>query len=377
MRSATVLAIFAVLFYSALGNSLARTARSVANLNIGPFTDVTSESVYDRWNALNPENVRGHTFAANTGAGKLWLVSRRMYRPGFDTPWDPALRGGVVSTLQLDTKVWSHKAYDQIDEDPRGEVMFVAANRLFMLTYSQESGARVTLRRLFYWKDAEQTWTEAALTVEATPQPETPAFRYAIPAIDVLAPKSDEPVAYVVTSSHAAAQRGSQMDFFKLEIETTPVVKATAKQLARKIEDEPSAVKAMAVKGDKLIAFVANFYSEGYVYEYGKAYALDLSSKEITTVQTSGRPPIAHTHTGVNFFNIDDAALVTGGSYTYGLANTASTNQTWALDLSTMAWSELSTQLPERPGVLAFDRQGKKLYAVDLRTGVKVASLTA
>lgn len=342
-------------------------------VNITRFENVTT-GIYDAWKNSNPENVNGRLGSA-FGNGKLWLVSRRLFRRNFDDPWDPATRGGIVSTFHVPNTTWVHKAYSRVAEDKYGDKLFSLGGRLFMLTYSTNM-KKIGYHKLFFWNDESAQWVETPFEIDPTA---STISTNEIESLSVNVPDQGGRAAYLAASAHVNAQRGSEMAFSKLDVQfrgNVPI-KATLKSIARATIDQPSAVVFTAVKGDVLYALVENFFSEGYVPESDLAHTVDLKTGRVGNVSLGGTHPRMD-FDGERMFQIKDQVLIVGGRRMVDLGQMEDVNDIWSLDLNTLQWRSTNAVIPPGAGSsFALDQKNGKLYAAGLREGIDVAQVNA
>jgi len=343
-------------------------------LTVGRFQNV-SDGIWEAWNDTDPANVKQGRFGLEYGNGNLWLVSRRLYRKNTDHPWDPAVRGGIVSTFHTANKAWSHKPYDRLDEDLHGDKLFSLNGRLFMLSYSTSQN-KIGFHKLFFWDDESGRWLDTPFDIDPTA---TTVSTNAIQSIAVTVPDQNGKVAYFVASSHGYASRGSEMVYSRLDVDfrgNVPV-KASLKTIAREQSNEPRSVVYTAMKDDILYALVQDFYSEGYVPNTEFAYAVNLKTNQVNNVTLAGAgPPMDFD--GERMFQTRDEIFMVGGMQIYGLGQVRDVKDIWSLNLGTFQWRGTNALIPEGSGnIPAYDQQNGNLYLAGLKEGISVAKLSA
>jgi len=191
-------------------------------LRITPFEKVTDGVLAD-WNSTDDANVQGSTerFGAAVAwnetetTGKLWLVSRR-YIPTAGGPARSVKPGGIVSTLRLPDKTWTHRSH-QLDMNGIEMEVFSWNGQLLMITYDNTEYV-IKYRKLYVWNETE--WSEIPFDTSTVENP-----RGQIARLSVSGPDPWNNTVYLAASAYTLGTSVSRATIARLDIVFDPSTK--------------------------------------------------------------------------------------------------------------------------------------------------------
>jgi len=351
---------------------LTSTIAFCSALTAKPFEHIAN-GIWDTWVTINPNFTHG-SVAVEATTDKVWLVSRRTYPKNANGSIDSASRGGIVSTLNLATKAWTHKTYNRLDTNDNTDKIFSLHGRLFMLTYNTNMN-KIEYSKLFFWEDNSGRWLEMPFDIDstATTTPTTTPYQH----LSITVPDQSDNIAYIV----ASAYNGKDGDYAEtvycgLEVQfrgNVPMA-ASVEALMRHRPDVASGIRFMAVKGDQLIAFVDKFFKVSYGSNKTYAYVVDLGANTITNLTLNG-----HAHPmdfDFDVYQSGNEVFLVGGTQDEGSREFQMAIDVSVLNLTTLDWDFIQAAFTDEVGwSTAFDQKDKKLYVAGLSEGISVSQL--